>query len=228
MSRISTILALSASLLLGGLSRPAHAQWAVVDVGAIAQLVQQVATLQQQLQNAEQQLGQAREQYRSMTGGRGMQTLLTGVNRNYLPVSFEQLGSTLAAPIRATVNANAVLSPAQVVALSPAEQQHLGAARGNAALLAVAAQEAYATTSRRFDSLQQLISAIPTATDAKGILDLQARIQAEQGMLANESTKLAVLYQAAQAEEWARQQSAREQVVAGIGNLRTLPPLRLP
>jgi type IV secretion system protein VirB5 len=228
MSRISTILALSASLFLGGLSRPAHAQWAVVDVGAIAQLVRQVSTLQQQLANAEQQLGQAREQYRSMTGGRGMQNLLTGINRNYLPVSFEQLGSTLAAPIRATVNANAVLSPAQVVALSPAEQQHLAAARGNAALLAVAAQEAYATTSRRFDSLQQLISAIPSATDAKGILDLQARIQAEQGMLANESTKLAVLYQAAQAEEWARQQSAREQVVAGIGNLRTLPPLRLP
>ena len=131
-------------------------------------------------------------------------------------------------PIRATVNANAVLSPAQVAALSPAERRHLGAARGNAALLAVAAQEAYATTSRRFDSLQQLISAIPSATDPKGILDLQARIQAEQGMLANESTKLAVLYQAAQAQEWARQQSAREQVVAGIGNLRTLPPLRLP
>ena len=121
-----------------------------------------------------------------------------------------------------------MLSPAQVVALSPAEQQHLDAARGNAALLAVAAQEAYATTSRRFDSLQQLISAIPSATDPKGIMDLQARIQAEQGMLANESTKLAVLYQAAQAQEWARQQSAREHVVAGIGNLRTLPPLRLP
>ena len=49
MSRISSVLALSALLLLGGLSRPAHAQWAVVDVGAIAQLVRQVATLQQQL-----------------------------------------------------------------------------------------------------------------------------------------------------------------------------------
>jgi len=103
MSRTSSVLILSASLLLGALSRPAHAQWAVVDVGAIAQLVRQVATLQQQLQNAEQQLGQAREQYSSMTGGRGMQNLLTGVNRNYLPVSFEQLGSTLAVPIRATV-----------------------------------------------------------------------------------------------------------------------------
>jgi type IV secretion system protein VirB5 len=228
MSRTSSVAALSALLLLAGLSRPAHAQWAVVDVGAIAQLVRQVATLEQQLQNAEQQLGQAREQYRSTTGGRGMQNLLGGIQRNYLPASWDQLGSALAVPIRATVNANAVLSPAQLAALSPAERQHLGAARTNAALLAVAAQQAYATTSRRFDAIQQLIGAIPNATDQKGILDLQARIQAEQGMLQNESTKLAVLYQAAQAEEWARRQSAREQVVAGVGNLRTLPALRLP
>lgn len=228
MSRTSSVLALSALLFLAGLSRPAHAQWAVIDVGAIAQLVRQVATLEQQLQNAEQQLGQAREQYRSMTGGRGMQNLLAGTQRNYLPASWDQLGSALAVPMRSTVNANAVLGPAQVAALSPSERQHLSAARTNAALLAVAAQEAYATTSRRFDAIQQLIAAIPSAQDQKGILDLQARIEAEQGMLTNESTKLAVLYQAAQAQQWAREQSAREQVVADVGNLRTLPALRLP
>ena len=228
MSRTTHVLGLSALILLCGLSQPAHAQWAVVDVGAIAQLVRQVATLQQQLTNAEAQLGQAREQYRSMTGGRGMQNLLPGVNRNYLSSNFGDLGNSLAVPIRATAAANAVLGPTEIAALSPAERRLLIAARGNAALLAVASQEAYATTSRRFDALQQLISAIPTATDPKGILDLQARIQAEQGMLQNESTKLAVLYQAAQAEEWAREQRAREQAVAGIGNLRQLPPLRLP
>ena len=47
-------------------------------------------------------------------------------------------------------------------------------------------------------------------------------------MLQTDSTKLNVLYQAAQAQEWARRQSALEQVVAGVGNLRTLPALRLP
>jgi hypothetical protein len=36
------------------------------------------------------------------------------------------------------------------------------------------------------------------------------------------------LYQAAQAQEWARRQTALEQVIAGVGNLRTLPPLSLP
>jgi type IV secretion system protein VirB5 len=95
-------------------------------------------------------------------------------------------------------------------------------------LLQVATQQAYSTTSSRFASVQTLINAIPSATDQKGILDLQARIQAEQGMLQTDSTKLNVLYQAAQAQELARRQSANEQVVAGVGNLRTLPALRLP
>jgi type IV secretion system protein VirB5 len=87
-------------------------------------------------------------------------------------------------------------------------------------------RQALSETSRRFGSIQQLIDAIPGAGDQKAILDLQARIQAEQGMLQNESTKLGVLYQAAQAEEWARQQRVREQAIASIGSLRDLPPLR--
>ena len=82
-------------------------------------------------------------------------------------------------------------------------------------------------TSRRFQSIQQLINAISRASDQKAILDLQARIQAEQGMLQNEATKLGILYQTAQAEEWARKQRVREQAIASIGSLRDLPPLEL-
>src|SRR6185437_6659134 len=148
--------------------------------------------------------------------------------RNYLSSTWPQLTTSLAAPIQAQVNANAVLTASQVAALSPAEQQQLASARENAALLEIATQEAYATTSSRFASIQQLIDAIPTATDQKGILDLQARIEAEQGMLRNDATKLNLLYQAAEAEEWARRQSVREQAVADVGNLRTLQALQLP
>ena len=75
--------------------------------------------------------------------------------------------------------------------------------------------------------MQSLINAIPTATDQKGILELQARIGAEQGMLANEHTKLQVLYQAAQADEAASDQRTREQAIASVGSLRTLPAMGL-
>lgn len=228
MNRSISLVALLGLISMAGHSPPAEAQFAVIDVSAIAQLVQQVSLLQQQLANAEQQLGQAQQQFQSMTGPRGMQNLLAGTNRNYLPSSYSQIQSVLAGPIQRQVGTNAVLTPAQVSALSPAEQAQLSAARGNAALLQVTTQDAYATTSARFASLQQLINAIPTATDQKGILELQARIEAEEGILQNEATKLNVLYQAAVAQEWARRQSASEQAVTGIGSLRTLAPLQLP
>jgi type IV secretion system protein VirB5 len=221
-------LILFAILSVSGFCSQAKAQWAVIDVGAIAQLMQQVQQMQQVLQTAQNQLNQAQQEYQSITGLRGMQNLLSNINRNYLPTTWAQLSTGLATPMQAQINANAVLTPAQMAALSPAEQQQLNASRNNAALLQVAAQQAYATTSSRFASVQTLISAIATATDQKAILELHARISAEQGMLQNDNTKLSVLYQAAQAQELANSQTAREQVVAGVGNLRTLPALRLP
>jgi len=173
-------------------------------------------------------LAQAQAQYQSMTGQRGMQTLLSGINRNYLASDFTQLSSTLAPGIQSHIFSNAVLTPAQVATLSPAEQQQLTSARSNSALLQTASQQAYSNASARFSSIQQLITAIASTQDQKAVLELQARVQAEHGMLQNENTKLQVLYQAAQAEEWARKQRANEQVVAGVGSLRTLPALRLP
>ena len=96
-----------------------------------------------------------------------------------------------------------------------------------AALLQATSRAALANSSDRFASLQQLIGAIGSATDQKGALDLSARIAAEQGMLQNESTKLQVLYQIAQSEEWARAQRVREQALTDQGSLRQLPAMGL-
>jgi type IV secretion system protein VirB5 len=211
-----------------GFTRTAHAQWAVIDVNAIVQLAQEVHEMSQAVETAQNQLSEAEQQYRSMTGASGMQRLLTGITQNDLPASWAQISSSMSSSIQATVNDNAVLTPAEVSSLSPAEQDQVNSDRWNAALLQVAAQKAYANASARFASLQGLINAIPTATDQKQILDLQASIQAEDDMLRNDATKLTVLYQAAQAQQWAAQQSAREEAIAGIGSLRTLAPLELP
>ena len=88
-------------------------------------------------------------------------------------------------------------------------------------------QQALQSSSQRFASLQQLINAIPSATDQKGALDLQARIAAEQAMLQNEQTKVQTLNQALQADERARQQRAQELSISNLGSLRTLPPIGL-
>ena len=237
MKRIQHLFTIAATFSIVLASPRAHAQWAVVDVGAIAQLVQQVSTLEQQLSTAQQHLTQAQQTYQSMSGGRGMQLLLSGTVRNYLPSDWSQVQTTLsqangasralAAGIQAAIHANAILTPQQMAAFSPAEQAQINADRQSAAALQSMTRTALVNTSSRFASIQQLINAIPSATDQKGILDLQARIQAEQGMLSNEQTKLQTLYQAAQADGWASSQRAKEQSITDIGSFRHLPPMGL-
>src|SRR5882672_5407354 len=99
---------------------PAQAQWAVVDVGAITQLIAQVKQLEAALQVAQSALTQAQQAYSAITGGRGMQLLLLGVNRNYLPGTWAQLVgaqngaggvySALGSDVTATIQRNAILT----------------------------------------------------------------------------------------------------------------------
>jgi len=225
------------ALTLALIAPAAHAQFAVIDVANLAQLIQQFQTLQQQVQTAQQQLSQAQSEYAAITGGRGMQQLLNAEPRNYLPADWAQLQSLtqgvggtyagLAASVQSLVTASAVLTPQQVAALSPQEQAQLQAARNAAALLQATSQQALSTTSARFSSLQQLINTLGGATDQKASLDLQARVAAEQAMLANEHTKIDVLQQALQAQAVARQQQIQERAVADVGSFRQLPKMGL-
>lgn len=228
---------LSVLLLILGFSPLSHAQIPVTDVGAIAQLLIQVQQLDQQIQTIQNQLAQARQEFASITGSRGMQNLLSGVNRNYLPTNWTQMQSAvsgaggtygaLSMSIQTITLANAVLSPSTLNSMSPAERNAIQAQRQSAALQQAVAQQALSTTSNRFASLQQLINAIPTATDQKGILELQARIAAEEGMLQNEHTKLQMVFKAAQADQVAQNQRLREQAITDSGNLRQLPAMGL-
>ena len=214
-----------------------HAQWAVVDAGAIAQLVQQLSTMEQQLETMQGHLRQAQQEYQSITGSRGMQNLLSGTVRNYLPANWQSLEASLSsatsaypalsAAIQQALNANAVLSAGQLAALSPTERSQVLASRQSVAMLQATTQQALAAISGRFASIQQLINAIGTAQDQKAILDLQARISAEEGMLSNDGSKLQVIYQAMQAQQWANQQKSREQALSDIGSLRSLPAMGL-
>jgi type IV secretion system protein VirB5 len=216
----------------------ARAQWAVVDVGAIAQLVEQISYWKQQIEGMTNQLNQLRTSYDSMTGTRGMERLLSGTVRNYLPADWAALANTLedmsgaysalSLNLRGTINDNAILTQAELARLSPAARAEIERERRLAAMNQVMARQALATTSQRFASVQQLIDAIPGATDPKAVFDLQARIAAEQAMLQNEQTKLQMLNQTLMGEELARKQRIREQAIADIGSFQDLPPLELP
>ena len=120
------------ALVLMGAVPPARAQMAVVDVGAIAQLIEQVET-------ARSHLEQAYRQYESMTGGRGMEELLAGTVRNYLPPDWQALEQALngmAGDYSALAGQLAALVERQCRADTRAARAHLGpgarAARGRA------------------------------------------------------------------------------------------------
>jgi type IV secretion system protein VirB5 len=204
-----------------------RAQFAVIDAASVTQLMTQVRTLQQQLATARADLTQAQAAYQSTVGGRGMERLLSGVVRNYLPADWRglqavSLGSSgaysaFAADLHGVLTRNTVLSPQQLAAISPSMSAQLQLDRQTVALSQAVSHEALANTSMRFASLQQLIDAIGHAGDQKSTLDLHARIGAEVGMLQNEQTKLQMLHQSIQAEQWANALRTREQVVSGHG-----------
>ncbi len=225
-------------MTLGALgTTPARAQFAVIDVNAIVQMAQQLRVLQDQLLNARNQLSQAEQQFQSLTGRRGMEQLLSGTVRNYLPRNWAELDAALhgaqtaygqlAQQLETMVQTNGVLTAPQTARWMPAQVEQLDAARRSVALQQVMSRQALQVSSQRFEALQTLINAIPTATDAKATLDLQARIAAEGAMLQNEHTKLMVLQQTAEAEDRAREERARELAVANIGSLRRVPPVGL-
>ena len=223
---------LSFALLIGLLTAPAaRAQFAVIDVGAITQLIAEVQLLENQLTTARAHLAQAELEYASMTGGRGMEQLLRGAPRNYLPTSWADLQAVmqggggrfgaLGGGVSATVAVNAVLSDQALALLPPDVRKEIDDRRRLTALQQNMTRQALLTTSDRFDSLQQLIDTLPAAQDQKAVLDLQERVAAENAMLLNEHSKLLVLAQVVQAQERANQQQVNERAVVGHGEFAT-------
>ncbi len=113
-----------------------------------------------------------------MTGVRGMEQLLVGTIRNYLPAKLAQVtaaaagkrnnyaGAIVRSPNR--IASNAVLSPQRLATLSPSDQQLIQGARQWNAMQQALAHEALANASNRFAAIQSLISAIGTTSGSKG------------------------------------------------------------
>jgi type IV secretion system protein VirB5 len=209
----------------------ARAQWSVVDIPATVQIVKQVETAGQQLMTAKSQLQQAEQTLQSMSGDRGMQLLLSNLNRNYLPGDWASMMNlsqrltgvygSLATTVASLQAAIAVLSPEHLAALSNADQLEIVSVRQRVATKQAVFQNALSSASSRFASLQTLIAAIGAATDPKAILDLQARINAELGMVQNEQTKLQALAASFDAQDAAARAREREQGLEDQGRFAT-------
>ncbi|WP_230411898.1 type IV secretion system protein [Denitromonas iodatirespirans] len=212
----------------------------VVDVAALAQLIQQIMYWQQQIQSMSDQLNQMKSTYNSLNGSRGLGNLMTLSNaqRNYLPTDHAEIVkvlngvstqySGLSSKVSAVMSANAVLSSTDLAAMTPSQKAMIEDGRRAAAMISTLSQTGYQNTSGRFAQLQSLITAINATADPKAIAEIQARIAGEQTMLANEQTKMQTIFYMAQAEQIAQEQRAKEKRVAAHGAFSSRPTIVFP
>jgi type IV secretion system protein VirB5 len=221
-----------------GAAAPAHAGMPVIDVANLAEAIQQVISWGQQLDGMVQQYQQLVSTYNSLTGPRGMQSLLpiSVSQRNYLPATYAQLqavmnGSSasyapLASQVQSTVQANAILTAPQVSILSSQAQAFLNQSRRSAATLAMLSGQTQSNASNNFSTLQGLISALAGTRDTKASADLSGRIQSEQVMTQTNQIKTEALYQAVQAQQLQNLQAAKELAVQSLGRMSDAPALQ--
>ncbi|MDR2696166.1 MAG: type IV secretion system protein [Deltaproteobacteria bacterium] len=184
------------------------------------QFAQTLMNMIEQLTTAKEQLTQQVKQFESLTGGRGMENLLSGQVRNYIPSEWQDAlnlldnpsssYSSIANRAQRIVEENKVLSDDKLNSLSSSKRQIIEKRRNTLATHKALIETTYSTASQRFNTLQSLTSSISAATDPKAIMDLQARIQSEQVQLQNENIKLQAMSQAMQLELMIQAQMERE------------------
>lgn len=189
----------------------------VIDGSSLAQAMLQVQAWGKQFEQMQRQFQQMEQQYASLNGVRGMADLVNNpALRNYLPDDYQQMlnGEGMAG---LSGSIDSIRSAARIVdadstglaAASDAARAFSNSQNQNALNRAVG-EEGYRQASQRFNAIQALLDKVNQAPEQKDILDLQARIQAEEVMMTNEQNKLNTMAFLAQTQRDIQQQQARE------------------
>ncbi len=168
----------------------------VLDVANLMNAIQQYTQMVEQLAQLQAQLQQAKQQYESLTGSRGLGSIMSENYTSAVPRNWQE---TLAA----MEDGGSIGSLATSIAeqASQLDDEHFNDVldevtaslrtnlENDASAQALNAQ-IYDNSGDRFERLQGLMGEINSAQDMKAIADLQARLQVESGMLTNELIKL--------------------------------------
>ncbi|WEF31466.1 P-type DNA transfer protein VirB5 [Pseudoduganella chitinolytica] len=202
-----------------------------LQVQAWAEQARQMVQQYQELQN---QYNQAVRTFNSMSGVRGMESLVNNpALRRYLPNEWNQAMNLLTAPGSYTqlrTNVNSIKSGAEFMdigdtSLDPGSDagRSFVASQNQVALNRALSEEGYKQASDRIAAIQTLIGRLGSTPDAKDVADLQARIQGEQAMVQNELVKLSALAQLQQAQRDIQQQRSREIIMRATKSPTGIP-----
>lgn len=214
-------LALAASLALA--TAPASAQVIVHDPTSYASLIRQATTALDQLNELRNQLAEARKLYdgfNTASGAGGFARILSSPElRAFVPDvdkyvaaakgDFSALGEI--GRKAGEIRADARLYTARPDGTLGQELERQG---DRAARDLALGQAAAAVGGARLKGLNELLGALDSAPNARAVLDLQARIAAEQAMSANDQMRLQGLAMAQDAEARLQLQRDRERAEA--------------
>ncbi|GAB2712745.1 type IV secretion system protein [Halomonas garicola] len=189
-----------------GLSQPAMAGGIpVIDVSNLTQQILQVQHMLNQIEQLKSQLETANKELDSMSGVRGLGNVIDSA---YDPA--------------VTVDPNQVLNDAGIRGanehgLSGDVADLYDSGNQNAANWLGQSQKSLKQAQERFSELSGLVAEVNNSPDQKDVLDLQARIGAEEVMLQNEMAKLTMLRSQAEANQALHAQRVQQMRVASSG-----------
>ena len=233
--RRPTILTATALLVVTA-AAPVRAEMVVTDPGAYTKMLDQIREAQAQLSQLQEQvrqgteiIGQGQRLYDSLNQISNVNSigglLNTPAVRTLLPAEFsdsrrlmsgdlQDLGS-LASRATTIRDSNRIYSPVGDAGIGEAEQFYrdtLEKAGVRAARDMAVGERVTQTADQRLQGLEQLREALSTAPNARAVLDLQARIEAEAAMIQNDQMRLQGIAIMQAADQRLQDQREREEV----------------
>ncbi|WP_133408257.1 type IV secretion system protein [Parashewanella tropica] len=206
MKRLSLMIALlmTLSLPLPSLAFP------VIDIANLHQKIIEIRHLLEEIDTLKQQLDTAKRQLSSINGITGMSDAIDSVYDVAVKVD-----PNLTLKQQGLHNSEWLKLGGDSASLFDDINRYRGRWLGQTQL---SLQE----TQVRYDQLTRLINKITQAPKQKDIQDLQARIQAENAMLANEQAKLQLIKAQAQASDALAQQRITQMAIESAGELHPI------
>lgn len=197
---MATVIGVSQPAVSGGIP--------VIDASSLTQQILQVEHMLSQIEKLQSQLETAEDQLGSMSGSRGLGNV---INSAYDPAMDVDPNEALS---------NAGIKSASDHGLSGDVADLYDSGNQSTATWLGQSEKSLQQAQERFSELTGLVAKVNNSPDQKDILDLQARIGAEEVMLQNEMAKLSMLRSQAEANKEMHNQRIQQMSVESSGELR--------
>lgn len=200
-----------------------HAQMLVYDPSVVTKLIEEAQTGIAQLQQLEQQVSQGERLFTSLSQSSNVNAIASQLSAPALRAVLPDADRFIAAARGDLSILGQIGQQAQAIRqanrlyganLSDLVGAELEAAGARAARDLATGQSVGNAGAARLQGLQQLEAALDTAANPRAVLDLQARIGAEEAMIANDQMRLQGLAMSQDAEARIEQQRLSERAAA--------------